>query len=298
MHDGCEKDGSLAGESGMLRPADVVLHPADVGRDAEALRKAMADSWRVPRFNSTAAFAAWLRERLERRWLEFAVVAPAGNPAQVAGYAVAWDYRSVDGHAHVEVRVGGMCADGRAGDSRQLGGSVEHGSSGTAAGATALGPSVTSFAHDVRDGGAPMNRSDGRTRLTASYGPDMPSRESLFAQAAGEFVSRLFREYPLRKVFIEEVAGTTPLCDGGAASFRSASAAQLAPAASIASAVQAAAPGQPASAARSSATGFVGGLPALKHEMTLKEYTFRRGAYRDLDIWSLSREAWEEWVHD
>lgn len=213
MRDGCEKDGSSAGEARMLRPADMVLRPANMGRDAEALRKAMAGSWRVPRFNSTAAFAVWLRERLEREWLEFAVVAPAGNPERVAGYAVAWDYRPVDGHAHMEVRVGGTT----------------------------------------------MNGSDGWTRLTASYGPDTPSQESLFARAAGAFVSRLFREYPLRKVFIEEVAGDARLCDGAAG--------------------------------RS-----LGGLPALKHEMTLEEYTFRRGAYRDLDVWSLSRETWEEWV--
>lgn len=245
MHDGCEKDGSSAGEARMFQPADVVLRPANMGRDAEALRKAMADSWRVPRFNSTAAFEVWLRERLEREWLEFAVVAPAGNPNRVAGYAVAWDYRPVDGHAHMEVRVGGTT----------------------------------------------MNGSDGWTRLTASSRPDTLSQESLFAQAAGAFVSRLFREYPLRKAFIEEVVGDARLCDGAAAAAQLGSAEQSTSDVQPVSYVHSAAAGRPAAAGRS-----LGGLPALKHEMTLKEYTFRRGAYRDLDVWSLSRETWEEWV--
>lgn len=253
-------------------PAGVVLRPVDVGHDSEALREAMASSWRVPRFNSTTAFAAWLRKRLEREWLEFAVVAPARNPAQVAGYAVAWDYRPVDGHAHVDVRVVGAPAGIGSGDvAKAAGPDMQDGPEAQASAQSCFVQAARPVGHGLL--GMPA-RATVQGRSAMSLRPDVPGWESFYTQAAGAFVLRLFCEYPLRKLFIEKVAGAAPPWGDAATS-----AGQPATAGGLAKGEQAA-----------------DGLLPLRHEMTLREYTFQCGAYRDLDVWSLSRGAWEEWV--
>lgn len=77
-----------------------------------------------------------------------------------------------------------------------------------------------------------------------------------YAWLATSFLLNLFAEYPVRTVFFESIATLSAPVGWGA-------------------------------------WGTL--LPPLQHELTLKEYLFYRGAYRDVDVWSLSRADISDW---
>lgn len=84
--------------------------------------------------------------------------------------------------------------------------------------------------------------------------PACCSLDGCYAIAASGALRRLFAAYPLRKVFLESLEGD--LTPYGWDAWGTA-------------------------------------LPSLVHEVRLKEYAFWGGAYRDVNVWSLGRAAWD-----